>query len=229
MDDGGPLPLPTRPDLLRAAVGAYLPTTHRPATWFSGASTMSFEARLEKEHDLTTDSARRLVVEYRRYLYLKAVHGGVLTPSKRVDQAWHLHMETPGLDWDRYCEARFGMRIEHFTGLSAKHVEANYVRTLDVYRQEFGQEPPRDIWPSVADQAKAQMAGWVTGLGFASFFLGMGIGIANSILTGETDVEPLSTAGGIVAAWLCYGGFGVALLGNFIARGTDLKEVARCG
>ena len=38
------------------------------------------------------DFAQRVIFEYRRFIYLVAVCGE-MTPSKVVDEVWHLHLE----------------------------------------------------------------------------------------------------------------------------------------
>jgi hypothetical protein len=229
MEDNGTLPFPSRPDLLRAALDADLPAVYRRAKRFSRARTESYHERLASYHHLTEDSAQRLELEYRRYLYLKAVHGGVLTPSKRVDQAWHLHMETPGADWDGFCGAWFGTKIDHVTGLSPEEARTGYGRSLDLYWQEFGQRPPKDIWPDNAVQAQARKARWIRWLGTGIALLAFGALFLSSKVAGGSDAVPSESTGDLTFILIFFSGIGLGMLGENLAKGTDLEEVASCG
>ena len=107
-------------ELWQAIKNVPLPDVVTPKDWTRPSKTETFQERLSSEHDLTEESARRLVEEYRRFLYLKAIDGGSLTPSERVDQAWHLHMEIAGEGWAQFCDEVLKFRIDHRTGLSRR-------------------------------------------------------------------------------------------------------------
>jgi hypothetical protein len=170
----------SRPELWERILLAKLPVTTLPGTLFSTTKYTSFEKQLATKHDLTDESARRLKEEYRRFLYLKVVDGGVLTPSEWVDRAWHQHLETEGGAWDEYCKEALQSKLEHKTGLPSAEAKASYARALDLYRREFKEEPPPDIWPSLADQENPELAkkyslfgiGFVL-LGFFSYLIGV--------------------------------------------------------
>jgi hypothetical protein len=163
----------SRPELWERILLAELPVTTLPGTLFSTTKYTSFEKQLATKHDLTDESARRLKEEYRRFLYLKVVDCGVLTPSEWVDRAWHQHLETEGGAWDEYCKEALQSKLEHKTGLPSAEAKASYARALDLYRREFKEEPPPDIWPSLAYQQSSAMAGKLAGYGLGFFFLGV--------------------------------------------------------
>jgi hypothetical protein len=166
----------SRPELWERIRVAELPgaTARTINNWFVVQSKHeSFAERLKSAHDLTAESARRLETEYRRYLYLKAFDGGILTPSKWVDRAWHLHLDTEGGAWDAFCKDVLEYPVEHKTGLPSADAKASYTRTLDLYRREFKEEPSVDIWPSLAYQQSSAMAGKLAGYGLGFFFLGV--------------------------------------------------------
>jgi hypothetical protein len=134
--------------------------------WFGHITLKNFEQRLVDECNITDASAQRLVEEYRRFLYLKAIDGGTLSPSKRVDQAWHLHIATPGVEWTRFCNEVLKCQIEHRTGLSAAEAGSSHDRLFDLYRREFNQDPPGDIWPGAREIRRRAIA---AGLSIAAF------------------------------------------------------------
>jgi hypothetical protein len=107
----------------------------------------SFSSSLIEKCDLTELSALRLVTEYRRFLYLKALDGGTLTPSYWVDQAWHQHQSSPRYEED--MTRLFGGPLSHQTGMATADATTSYEKTLLLYNQEFGSPPPEDIWPSL--------------------------------------------------------------------------------
>lgn len=113
---------------------------------------IGFEDRLADENRWTRGFALRVVAEYRRFLCLTQVAGHVVTPSREVDAAWHLHL-TCTRDYRAMCEALFGRFLHHEPskggGEQLAHYQDLYQRTLESYRQAFGEDPPADIWPPV--------------------------------------------------------------------------------
>ena len=57
-----------------------------------GDPDLSFEARLARENGWTVRHSRRVLLEYKRFLFLAMTAGHSVTPSEDVDQAWHLHL-----------------------------------------------------------------------------------------------------------------------------------------
>ena len=52
----------------------------------------SFSERLRHENQWSAEYTERVLMEYRRFLYLCVEAGHPVTPSDAVDQAWHLHL-----------------------------------------------------------------------------------------------------------------------------------------
>jgi hypothetical protein len=174
----------------------------------------SFADRLMKKHEFTERSANRLEFEYRRFLYLKAIDGSPLTPSSRVDQAWHRHMET-GDSFVRFCDMVSAGKIEHFTGLTQKEARAGYQRALSLYRREFGQQPPPDIWPTGREKRKLIIGRAMTAAGIVLFI--------GAVVTQKAGGDPfLSYAVG-------FGGFFALLFGGWISAKADVEKAASCG
>lgn len=172
----------------------------------------SFADRLIQKHDFTKKSANRLEFEYRRFLYLKAIGGGRLTPSARVDQAWHLHLDT-GNSFAGFCDKVGAGKIGHFTGLAQEEARAGYQRTLLLYRREFGQQPPPDIWPTRRETRRLMVSR-------AMAVAGIGLFIGAKVIEVSGGDPYLMTAMGI-------GGFVALFLSIMISWGTDLEQ--NCG
>ena len=118
-----------------------------------GAPLLSFQARLAHENGWSTEFARRVVLEYRRFVFLAMTADHPVTPSDQVDQAWHLHLTYSRSYWQRWCGDLLGKPLHHnpTTGGAdeAAHYRQQYQRTLATYRSTFDSTPPADIWPPV--------------------------------------------------------------------------------
>lgn len=204
----------SRPELWAAIRHADLHAPIRDGSPHGALPGESFEERLGSKLDLTKEDARRLTHEYQRFLYLKAVSGAALTPSARVDQAWHLHMETPGDAWPRYCEQFLAGTVEHRTGLTDEEARAGYERTRRLYHQEFRQPPPRDIWPTDRETRRRIIG---NGMGVVGIALIFGAPAVRDF--GGPEYLPGAMQVGTVILFL---------LANWFKKGTGLDPIARC-
>ena len=117
-----------------------------------------FSARLARENGWSRGFARRVVAEYKRFVWLAMRAGHPVTPSEEVDEAWHLHLCYTRSYWDRMCGEVLGKPLHHGPTEGGKKEDEKfagwYARTLESYRSHFGEEPPADIWPAVEDRFK---------------------------------------------------------------------------
>jgi len=91
------------------------------------------------------------LTEVIKFLTLVADHEGrQLTPSSRVDLAWHEFILFTRV-YIEFCEQNFGRYIHHEPGGDQAKHRRQHVETLTYYRQRFG-EPPADFWPSSCDR-----------------------------------------------------------------------------
>jgi hypothetical protein len=116
-----------------------------------------FTVRLARANGWTVARARRMVDEYRRFLWLAMRAGHKVSPSPSVDAVWHEHLCHTRSYWDGLCGRVLGRPLHHEPsrggpGEAAKHA-AMYAQTLASYRRWFG-EPPADVWPPVVDGAR---------------------------------------------------------------------------
>jgi hypothetical protein len=118
------------------------------------AARFTFSQRLARENGWTAERAARVILEYKRFLFLAAAAGHPVTPSDAVDQAWHLHLTYTESYWHRLCGEILGRPLHHgpTRGGAAERDKFHdwYARTLESYRAFFASEPPRDLWPPPA-------------------------------------------------------------------------------
>jgi len=141
----------------------------------------SFVAALQEATGWTPPFAERAVGEYRRFLFLAATSSRELTPSRAVDEVWHLHLETPHYE-EELCGRILGRPLRHLPGSGKQEDEARFQRqyaaTLRLYEDLFADPPPRDVWPSAIEPAKRRRPRSSRGMPLASsikrFFLGVG-------------------------------------------------------
>ena len=117
-------------------------------------ASLTFTSRLARENDWGLAFACRVVEEYKRFVFLAMTAGHEVTPSDEVDQAWHLHLTYTRSYWDDFCGRVLGRPLHHGPTKGGPdegaRFEEQYARTLESYREAFGDTPPRDIWPPAA-------------------------------------------------------------------------------
>lgn len=119
-------------------------------------SSLPFSRRLARDNGWSHAFALRAIEEYRRFVFLAAVAGHPVTPSDEVDQVWHLHLCYTRSYWDEMCGEVLGMPLHHgpTRGGQAERAKFDdwYARTLQSYERYFGEEPPRELWPTAAER-----------------------------------------------------------------------------
>lgn len=115
-----------------------------------GSRPSAFERRLADANGWSDAFAGRVIGEYRRFLYLATIASFEVTPSKAIDEAWHLHLEDEVDYHRRLCADLLGRPLRHLPGSGDADEDARfadqYRRTLNLYEDVFG-SPPADIWP----------------------------------------------------------------------------------
>jgi hypothetical protein len=115
------------------------------------SSPLTFTKRLARENSWSLKHARRVVEEYRRFIYLTMRAGHPVTPSDEVDQAWHLHLVYTRSYWEDLCQKVLGKPLHHGPTRGGQPEDAKYWLWYEKTRQSchrlFEAEPPADIWP----------------------------------------------------------------------------------
>jgi len=162
-----------------------------------------FEAELIGETGWSAHFAARAVDEYRRFLFLMALSSAELTPSKAVDEVWHLH-----LAWERHyreqlCGGILGRDCRHLPGTGAPEDEARYrsqyEATLRFYEDVFSDPPPTDLWPRSAP-GRATRPG--RGLTIAAVLGSLAAGAAGLFGPGAAGFGGAAILGFLVVAFL---------------------------
>lgn len=113
-------------------------------------SSFKFSDRLARENDWSQTYALRVIEEYKRFIYLCAISENPITPSDPVDQAWHLHLTYTESYWVDLCRETLGKEIHHGPTKGGKKEGDKfkdwYGLTFQLYKEEFGETPPEDIW-----------------------------------------------------------------------------------
>lgn len=126
----------------------------------SPESTFPFSSRLAKENLWSPAYARRVIEEYKRFTFLAVAAGHPVSPSEDVDQAWHLHLTYSQNYWRVFCPEVLRQPFHHqpTKGGAQEHAKFQdwYARTLESYESFFGEQPPRDIWPSPEERQRTR-------------------------------------------------------------------------
>ncbi|RYG25449.1 TIGR04222 domain-containing membrane protein [bacterium] len=124
-----------------------------------------FSSRLARENGWTPAYARRVIDEYRKFTFLSIAAGHGVTPSKPVDEAWHLHLLYTRNYWEEFCPHALGRPLHHNpsggTAEDESKYEGWYEQTLSSYERLFGGPPPGDIWPNGQTPPKPKRAWWL--------------------------------------------------------------------
>ncbi len=116
------------------------------------AVALPFVSRLCSEIGWTPHYAERVVREYKRFLVLAVVSPRPVTPSRAIDLVWHLHLTYTDSYWNRLCRDIIGKPLHHTPTEGGPDEDRKYLeqyeRTRVRYLDIFGEEPPKDIWPT---------------------------------------------------------------------------------
>lgn len=113
---------------------------------------LTFTQRLARENNWDVAFATRVTAEYKRFVFLCAISPHQISPSEEVDQAWHMHMTYTESYWNGLCGEVLGKPLHHHPTRGGPEERekffALYQQTLDLYKEQFLEDPPADIWPS---------------------------------------------------------------------------------
>jgi len=118
--------------------------------------------KLVKACAVDATEAPQALREVLRFLDLCAANGQPLTPSPRVDDAWHEFVLCTRLYRD-FCEDHFGRFIHHDPGGSDDANQRQFRQTLHLYAQRFGAPDPSYWGQAAADIPTADCGGCESG------------------------------------------------------------------
>lgn len=109
-----------------------------------------FSARLTRENGWPQDYTDRVIIEYKKFIFLCCITDSGVTPSDPVDQAWHLHLTYTRSYWIDLCRDTIKKEIHHNPTKGGEKEAAKfdnfYTSTRDLYIASFQTLPPEDIW-----------------------------------------------------------------------------------
>ena len=122
-------------------------------TTFSGKNpfTQAFANKINGKHYFKKSTqVFRAIGEYKKFVYLGVVSECHVTPSKIIDIIWHEHLLFSS-GYRNFCNEIIQYDFDHHPELLPIDIQtetynAQYEYTLNLYRTEFGVEPPVDIW-----------------------------------------------------------------------------------
>lgn len=114
------------------------------------APVRAFANKIMKKHRLPRAFTFRAIEEYKKFVYLGVISDFVVTPSKYIDLIWHEHLLFSKA-YREFCHEVIHYQFDHQPELITTEGQTDlytiqYLETLDLYRKEFGMEPPDNIW-----------------------------------------------------------------------------------
>ncbi len=114
-------------------------------------ATITFSKKLAAQQKWPATYTERVIEEYRRFIFLCCISPKGASPSKAVDEVWHLHLTYTQSYWNAFCKNTLGKDVHHYPstgGTREDHKHADwYGETLRLYESVFDEKPPADIWP----------------------------------------------------------------------------------
>ncbi|MDO6431712.1 hypothetical protein Q4E93_14000 [Flavitalea sp. BT771] len=116
-----------------------------------GTAVVPFSAKLAATQKWSIEFTHRAIEEYRKFILLCCISEKGASPSRTVDEVWHLHLTYTQSYWKDLCRDTLGKDIHHHPSSGGdqedhKHQEW-YKETLAQYRSLFDVDPPSDVWP----------------------------------------------------------------------------------
>ncbi len=116
-----------------------------------------FRERLSKEQRWDVSFTWKAIDEYLKFIFLCKFADHKVTPSKVVDEVWHLHLIYSDSYWNDLCKTILKRDIHHTPGNGNDDsiFEGQYKNTLNTYARTFG-EPDVKYWPKPAEKVKSE-------------------------------------------------------------------------
>lgn len=114
---------------------------------FDGPGDYTFSIRLAKENHWTRNFTQQALLEYRKFMYLAATSGSMVSPSEIVDVVWHQHLIFTQ-SYTEFCNL-LSKQIQHIPSTHNKQEADTFTRakehTTRQYNSVFGAQP-KGIW-----------------------------------------------------------------------------------
>jgi hypothetical protein len=112
--------------------------------------TKAFIEKLSRKLNWDKAFTLKAIWEYKKFVYLGVISDFSVTPSKIIDQVWHEHILFSS-GYRKFCEEIIQMDFDHNPDLGNMNnqvdkYKSQYFQTINLYKNEFGFEPPEEIW-----------------------------------------------------------------------------------
>lgn len=115
-----------------------------------GNEEYGFPNRLAYENNWSRKFTLEVIEEYKRFVYLLCRCEHPVTPSRDVDQVWHLHLLYTKDYWSEFAP-KLSKIPHHNPTKGGKDEEEKFIEyyenTLSSYRKIFQEDAPSRIWP----------------------------------------------------------------------------------
>ena len=112
--------------------------------------TKAFADKLSRKLNWKKNFALKAMWEYKKFVYLGVISDFSVTPSKVIDQVWHEHLLFSS-GYRKFCKEIIQYDFDHnpelvSVGSQTEAFQSHYFHTIELYKREFGLEPPPEIW-----------------------------------------------------------------------------------
>ncbi|WP_426037080.1 hypothetical protein [Cypionkella sp. TWP1-2-1b2] len=147
---------------------------------------------LRKTFGLSKDDCAIVMLEYRKFRYMRDVAEGQISPSPLM--AFVQSRDMPNSSAFAEIKHWWGGAGRSLTSASLSFVhEPAYKRAVDLYQQEFAATPPCKIWPTRLQAHRKNQASVAFGLGLAA------------VIVGDWVKSDITSALGFVLCFLAFG------------------------
>lgn len=130
-----------------------------------------FSKKLAKEENWSADFTKKVIEEYKKFVYLCCVLPNGASPSEIVDKVWHMHLIYTQNYWEEFCPDILKRKLHHHPskgGFTEKDKHQNWFsETLKHYKEIFNQDAPEDIWNMTIKKPQHKKS-WLKGLRIAA-------------------------------------------------------------
>jgi hypothetical protein len=112
--------------------------------------TKAFADKLSRKLNWKKVFALKAIWEYKKFVYMGVISDFSVTPSKVIDQVWHEHLLFSS-GYRKFCKEVIRYDFDHNPELvsvvsQTEVFQSQYYHTIELYKKEFGHEPPHEIW-----------------------------------------------------------------------------------
>jgi hypothetical protein len=120
----------------------------------------AFADKLSRKLNWEKKFALKAIWEYKKFVFMGVTSDFSVTPSKVIDQVWHEHLLFSS-GYRKFCKEVIQFDFDHNPELASistqtEMFQSQYFNTIELYRKEFGIEPPAEIWEATKFTGKIE-------------------------------------------------------------------------